>query len=177
MADILLPTTYKDIEGPLIFLAGPIQDAPDWQQEAIRLIREREKIHIASPKRPIKIEGDLVGAEYDAQVEWEHHHLNYAGKYGTILFWLAKPISHTPGRAYAQTTRFELGWSVARHYLEGIKVVVGIEDGFSNARYLKKTIASIAPGIPLCSSLEETCIKALHLLQSPKRKLLGKNTQ
>ncbi|MBI5153108.1 MAG: hypothetical protein HZA36_01475 [Parcubacteria group bacterium] len=164
MAEILLPPNYKDIKGPLIFLAGPIQDAPDWQHQAIQIIQEREVHHIASPRHPMVMKGDFPENLYNSQVEWEHHHLNYAGKYGVILFWLAKPISHTPGRAYAQTTRFELGWSVARSYLEGIKVVVGIEDGFSNARYIKKTISTIAPSIPICSNLEETCIKALQLI-------------
>ena len=49
---ILLPPTYQDITGPVIFLAGPIQGAPLWQDQAITLLSTMAPhIHIASPRR------------------------------------------------------------------------------------------------------------------------------
>jgi hypothetical protein len=36
MGKVIIPKTYvKDIEAPLIFLAGPVKGAPNWQDEAI----------------------------------------------------------------------------------------------------------------------------------------------
>jgi hypothetical protein len=35
---LILPPQYVTVEGPLVFLAGPIQGAPDWQREAIALL-------------------------------------------------------------------------------------------------------------------------------------------
>ncbi len=66
-------------------------------------------------------------------------------------------------RSYAQTTRFELGEAVTTHRFTGARVVVGIEDGFTNARYLRRAIAKKASGIPFCASFEETCRKAIAL--------------
>lgn len=157
MAEILTPCTYADIAGPLIFLAGPIQGALDWHAEAIARLRAGGATAVASPKAIEKHD------YYNEQVAWEHHHLERAGRHGVILFWLAREAQHVCDRAYAQTTRFELGEAVTLHRWQGIKVVVGIEDGFSNARYLRLTIAKKAPGIPLCTTLPQTCEVAMLL--------------
>ncbi len=38
MAKVIIPKTYvKEVQTSLIFLAGPIRGAPNWQDEAIRL--------------------------------------------------------------------------------------------------------------------------------------------
>lgn len=163
MKEVIIAPNYIKINGPLIFLAGPIQGAPDWQSRAIEIFKKMKPVHVASPRRPIKFFGDFAEKDYHAQVEWEHHYLDYAAKNGVTMFWLANAIRHIPGRAYAQTTRFELGEAVARHYLKGIKVVVGIEKGFSSERYLRKTIGSKAPDIPIPDLLEETCRRAVGL--------------
>lgn len=162
MAEVLVPPTDRPIDGPLVFLAGPIQGAPNWQAEAAALLSRQPGLTIASPRRPEFLK--LSPAEYAAQVDWEHRHLERAGVQGVTLFWLAREAAHRCDRAYAQTTRFELGEAVTRHRWQGIKVVVGIEAGFSNARYLRQTIASKAPAIPLCDYLPQTCDAALRLL-------------
>ena len=33
---LILPPEYVTIDGPLVFLAGPVQGAPDWQSRAVR---------------------------------------------------------------------------------------------------------------------------------------------
>ena len=163
MNKIIIAPNYIEVEGPLVFLAGPIQGAPDWQSEAIEILKTIKPVHIASPRRPVKILGDFAEKDYHAQVEWEHHYLDYAARHGVTLFWLANAVEHIPGRPYAQTTRFELGEAVARHYLSGINVVVGIEKGFSNERYLRKTIMAKAPDIPILDSLEEICRASVEM--------------
>jgi hypothetical protein len=168
MTKAIIPPAYAHVEGPLVFLAGPIQGAPDWQAEAIRLLMDESGITVASPRRPPVSAGDFPETEYAAQVDWEHHYLARAAQDGVTMFWLAKESVHLCGRAYAQTTRFELGEAVTLHRLAGAKVVVGIEAGFSNMRYLLRTIAKKAPGIPLCSTLADTCAAAAQLARAAK---------
>jgi len=57
-----------------------------------------------------------------------------------------------------------LGEAIARHYLKGIKVVVGIEKGFSNERYLRKTIQAKAPNVPILDTLEATCRASVDMI-------------
>ena len=167
MAKVLIPPAYNDVAGPLIFLAGPIQGAPHWHQEAIALIGDASGFQIASPRRPETGGKDYPEEVYQEQIAWEHFHLARAAQNGVTLFWLAREMVHQCDRAYAQTTRFELGEAVTLHQWKGIKVVVGLEAGFSNARYLRATITRKAPGIPLCSTLAETCEQAVRLAVSP----------
>lgn len=162
----IIAPVYADPEpvGPLIFLAGPIQSAADWQTGALRRLRELDAVvHLASPRRPIPAGGDFAPDEYRRQVDWEHHYLDRAAADGVIMFWLAKEAKHDCGRAYAQTTRFELGEAMALHQAHGVKVVVGIESGFTNARYLTYTLGKKAPRIPLAVSLDELCRRAVEL--------------
>jgi len=167
MSQVLVPPVYVEVAGPLIFLAGPIQGAPDWQAEAIRILSAAGGIAIASPRRAAA-GGDFPETEYAAQVDWEHHYLARAAANGVTLFWLAKEAVHVCERTYAQTTRFELGEAVTLHRLTGAKVAVGIEPGFSNMRYLLRTIGKKAPNIPICGTLAETCVRALGLAAASK---------
>ena len=56
MGRIIIPKTYvKDIKAPLIFLAGPIGSAPNWQDEAIDFLLSKDSdLIIASPRREIR---------------------------------------------------------------------------------------------------------------------------
>ncbi len=163
MGKILIAPNKEEIDGPLIFLGGPIQGAPDWQSNAIGILGVNPYINIVSPRRAIEKKGTFSDDDYTIQVDWEHYYLNQAAKNGVTLFWFPLPIEEIPGRAYAQTSRFELGEAMARHCMEGILLVVGIEKGFSNERYIRKTLKDKAPKIFVCGTLEETCEKALEL--------------
>jgi hypothetical protein len=157
---LLPPQIQEDIPGQVIFLAGPIQGAPDWQGEAIRILGARASdIFIASPRRKY-LDGDF---DYGKQVDWETYYLRRASVRGVILFWLAKEAVHDCGRAYAQTTRFELAEWKVRHERDGVKVAVGIEEGFPGAKYVRKRLAQDCPKIPLCDSLEGVCSAAIAL--------------
>ena len=166
MPEYFIAPEYKEVFGPLIFLAGPIQGAPLWQPEAMDILRDFGDVHVASPRRLEKHVGEFTEHDYNTQVDWEHHYLDLAAANGVILFWLPVEAEQVPGRAYAQTSRFELGEAVARHYLKGVNVVVGIEKGFTNERYLRRTIMNKAPGIPLCDTLGETCQRAWKMARS-----------
>ena len=160
----------------VIFLAGPIQGAPDWHLEAVEHLRELymseinlKDFHIACPKRLAVSDEEF---NYDEQIAWETHYLNAAAQTGGIMFWLAKEEEQIPGRAYGQTSRFELGeWKARVQILNKlkklfdekttIKMVVGIQQGFSGRRYLIKRLSEDVPEVMLCETLEETC-KALY---------------
>lgn len=150
MAIILRSPDYYDGDidtKRLIFLAGPIQGAPNWQEEAIAFLSGKlsNKYIVASPRslRPVD--------EYYGQADWEHYHLERAD---VVLFWLPRPLRlafkerlHVlflgiPSRPYAQTTRFEFGWLTCycRYLSDRKKLLVGIEPGFSNERYIRHTI-------------------------------------
>ncbi len=156
------PPDILEIEGSLIFLAGPIQGAKDWQKEAVKIIHGLDpSINIASPKRDY-LDGEFV---YEKQVDWETHNLRKAAQNGVILFWLAKEDKHNCGRAYAQTSRFELAEWKIKHERDGVKLVIGIEDGFTGARYIRRRFSQDCPDVAILNSLEETCKKAVELLK------------
>lgn len=155
------PHDFHDTE-PLIFLAGPIQGGPDWQTDAVAHMHGIDpSIAIASPRRLALTRGEFDADMYHEQVTWEHRHLEMAATNGVILFWLAKEAEHRCDRAYAQTTRLELGIALGWHQFRGSRVVVGVEGGFSNARYIRHTLANKYPGVPVLDSLQETCVTAV----------------
>jgi len=162
MAKVLIPPQIVKLTEPSIFLAGPIQGAPDWQAEAIKIIHSlNPKIIIASPRRQY-LDGEFV---YEDQVDWETSHLRQAAHNGVILFWLAQEAEHFPERSYAQTSRFELGEWKIKHQKQGVKLVIGIENGFSNARYIKRRFAQDCPKLKIYQSLGATCREAVGQLE------------
>ncbi len=163
MRERLLVQPPEIVETPdrIIFLAGPIQGAPDWQAVAVRTIHDIDSsVVVASPRKDYA-PGMFV---YERQVDWETHFLRRAGRTGVIAFWLAGQTTETPGRAYAQTTRFELGEWKMRHERDGVKVTIGIEENFGNARYIRRRLGQDAPEIMITDSLEAMCENAVYLL-------------
>ncbi|MFH1065144.1 MAG: nucleoside 2-deoxyribosyltransferase domain-containing protein [Nanoarchaeota archaeon] len=162
---IYAPQYLEKIEAPVIFLAGPIQGVHSWQEEAIKIINSLDsKLYIANPRRKnIRIKGDFTTDMYNEQVDWETFHLRKAGEYGCVLFWLAKETNHDCSRAYAQTSRFELAEWKARHEFLKANLVIGIEQGFSGAKYIRRRFMQDCPEVPICDSLEETCGQAVRL--------------
>jgi hypothetical protein len=159
---ILQPPKIIRLTGPTIFLAGPIQGAPDWQSDAITILQELVPgVHITNPRREY-LDGEF---NYEAQVDWETHYLNRAGQDGVVLFWLAKEQTHNCERAYAQTSRFELAEWKLRFEYEDIKLAVGIERGFSNERYIRRRFSQDCPSVWIESELADVCAGAVRLLE------------
>lgn len=157
---ILTPPEIVETQNPVIFLAGPIQGGPDWQSQAATLIHDIDpELIVASPRKNYP-EGTFV---YEKQVDWETHFLRTAGRTGVIAFWLAGQVEETPGRSYAQTTRFELAEWKMRHEYEDTKLTLGIEEGFGNARYIRRRFAQDAPDVLIADSLEVMCRNAVDL--------------
>lgn len=154
---------------PVLFLAGPIQGAPLWQPRATELIAALvttgADVHVANPRRGSLDAETFVYAE---QVAWEKHHLTRAAKHGAIIFWFAAQDPTQPyeaGRAYAQTSRIEFGRVVGwKDYKPSINIAMGIEPGYNGSQNYYQSCA-LEMGIPVFSTLEDTCIEAVRSLK------------
>jgi len=150
---------------PVFFLLGPIQGAPDWQDEASSLIEERvtTDVVVANPRTD-----DY--RSYSQQVRWEQHHIRRAKMLGGLIFWWPSetedcPSPNAPDRAYAQTTRIEFGKVTGwLDYDPDIIVAMGIEDGYSGSeKYFKYEAAQ--HDIPIMPTLPQTVSYALDRIE------------
>ncbi|HTL33037.1 MAG TPA: hypothetical protein VL326_07925 [Kofleriaceae bacterium] len=171
------PTQVDVDAGPLIFLAGPVSwGAGAWHERAIDLIAKLDaRVHVATPRRDPatsaelwNLREDTAGAPFDEaaynqQQDWETKYLRLAGATGAVMFWLARERNHRCERPHAQTTRFELAEWKERAARDGAHLVVGIEDGFSGGRYIRRRFAQDCPAVPVCDTLEATCRAAIAL--------------
>lgn len=66
------------------------------------------------------------------------------------------------GRAYAQTTRFELAEAMECTKKYNKTLIVGIEEGFSGSRYIKYTLNKKCPNAYILSSLEDCCKQVIR---------------
>lgn len=166
---LYLPPDYHASSKPLIFLAGPIQGAPRWQNAATNLL-DSPAADIASPRYIGDHEeeiGDWVpGLSPEQQIGWETYHLTKAGEKGVILFWLSREETHYCNRAFAQTTRFELGEWKQRHLANGARLVVGIDPSFPGGGYIQYRLSQECPGIPIRPTLESACTEVLELIRT-----------
>ena len=189
---LLKPPVYEDVpvKSPLMFLIGPIQGAPDWQNPTSQwFLRRMPEVYVASPRSEMW-KPDLSEEEhkrlFEQQAHWEHMYIQEAllrmvsrsHADGLIVAWCPKEEAHDPKRAYGQTTRFELGtilgWIDGRkgrnpfndpcadHWPDG-PIFIGADPEFTGRRYLEYTMA--AQGRVLFSSLEATRDEALRYLR------------
>ena len=137
-------STFEENEDVVVFLAGPIQGAEEWQesfadkiQKEFKETKLRKNIVIASPRRLIKPDKDKF--DYDEQVDWESFYLDKASKQGVIVFWMPVASEKIEGRSYAQTTRFEIGeWWAKGQKIDNFSIVVGAQKDFDGRRYVEK---------------------------------------
>lgn len=109
-----------------IFLAGPIQGAPDWREDILNLEWPDSVLFLDPAQRGI------TDFNHQEQVDWETENLNMADM---ILFWIPPMATKIEGRDYAQTTRAELGEWLAKSSQCGKKLIIGIEPNFPGRQY------------------------------------------
>lgn len=149
------PPTMTCPSGPLVYLAGPIQGAVNWQAEAIEILGDLSpELHVASPRAK-----DFKGGA-EKFLAWEQQALVRAAADGVVLFWLAKETKHHCSRTYAANARFELGELAVKAGTGLLSVVVGIEQGFPGWKYLQRRLTLSYPQIPICRTLRQTCAVA-----------------
>ena len=128
-----------------IFLAGPIQGAPEWQ---FTLPTTNKNIIWLSPRRET-----YSNYDYYEQVTWETNLLRISD---IILFYIPEKIREIKGRDYAQTTRTEFGEYIAR----GKKIIIGINKNFSGRTYIETKCNQY--GIKNIHKNLEDCIKEIE---------------
>ncbi len=170
MAGLIIPKTYVEVKTPLIFLAGPIRGAPNWQDEAFEILCSKNKdITIASPRggmRPKIMDYILLGEDdyFPRQRAWERHYLPIAAETGAILFWLPKEAKHRCEKVYGAMTRIELGqWMTNYRHDNSVKFCVGSDGFFPELNTIVYDLSLDAPDKKIISTLEETCEEALRL--------------
>ena len=131
-----------------VFLAGPIQGAPEWQYT----LPELKNVVWLSPRTDKWLLNDFNHTE---QVQWETDALRMAN---IVIFWIPEEAEHVEGRAYAQTTRFELGENMAR----GKRIILGAHKEFPGRKYFEYKASKYKNviGGKVCESLEE-CVGVL----------------
>lgn len=139
------PNTSAAENDTVVFLAGPIQGARDWQTElAKELLSSNPNLIVATPRaQSIKTKS----FSYNAQVSWEQRHLKMAAfNKGVVVFWFEAQDHSLPyekGRSYAQTTRFELGEVIGWKFLQpDIQLVIGVDplyakNGGGSEKYIR----------------------------------------
>lgn len=120
----LLPRGKKD--KTYVFLAGPIQGAPDWHTQVPDL---GDDVELICPKRLSAPVMGLTESEWKKQVEWETLAFRMSD---IVLFWIPESIKDIPGRDYAQTTKIELMENLCR----GKRIILGIDPKVNTRRYL-----------------------------------------
>lgn len=135
-----------------VFLAGPIQGAPEWQNT----LPDLSGITWISPRRE-----SYENFSYEPQVDWETRMLRRAN---VVLFWIPPEAEHIEGRGYAQTTRTEIGEMLGR----GKKVFIGVDPNFPGRRYFESKLRQYDPQARVYSSLEETLSSLLSYINAKK---------
>ncbi len=173
MRGVVIPNTYiEHVHSPLIFLAGPIMSAPNWQDEAASILLSYEQdLVIASPRRGTRPSIQtylLLGNEqyFPRQRAWERYYLPIAAHTGAILFWLPGEEHHHCDKVYGAMTRIELGqWMTNYRHDRSTRICIGSDGRFPELHTIAYDLLLDAPDIPIHSTLEETCEAAIHLVK------------
>jgi hypothetical protein len=171
MNKLIIPKTYiSKLDAPLIFLAGPIRSAPNWQDEAIKILFSQESdLIIASPRRGIRNEISkyvVCGNEnyFPRQRAWERYYLDLASKTGAILFWLPRRKNIFTRKVYGAMTRIELGqWMTNYRNDNSVRFCIGTDGKFPEMNTIEYDLSLDAPDKKIFNSLEETCAEALRI--------------
>ena len=141
----------------IVFLAGPIKGAPNWQEGAIKDLSDLD-IYVANPRRE-----NVKNFNLDLQIAWESRFLATAD---LILFWIPPKEEDIAGREYAQTSRFELGeWAAKTNYNKGNKkIIVGINDGFVGKSYIELRLSE--HGIKVHNNYDDTIAELKKTIQN-----------
>ena len=171
MNKLILPNTYiEKIDDPLIYLAGPIMSAPDWQKEAIKILFSKEEdLTVVSPRL-----GDLTpftpciqrGDEnrFKGQREWEWHYMDLAAKKGCLLFWLPREESHHCIKPYGEVTRLELGqWMTRYKFDNSLNMCFGGNWRFPGIHLISYDLELHIPDVTVYETLSDTCDEALSI--------------
>lgn len=159
MSELITPPhEFQDPDLPVVFLAGPIQGAPNWQHDiATQLLRSGFDMNIASPRRR---DEDMESFTIERQVSWELDHIDAALRLGVLAINFAPQDHSLPypaGRSYAQTTRWEAGAAIlGQEFYNGrAQIVMRIDPHYRGGNEAYARIAAKRNGVPVVTSEAE----------------------
>ncbi len=166
---IFPPNNINNPNNPVVFLAGPVQGAEDWQKAAAdMLLAQGAEASIISPRgAPELYQKPSAWLDNNKQNPWERHYLRLAREKGVLAMWMAEQTFETPGRAYAQTSRIEFGFIAGwKDYNPDLDFVFGVSDTYQggNKTYMQEVCGEI--GVPVHNSLGTWCAAILERLNS-----------
>jgi len=146
-------------DGPKLFLAGGITGCPDWQQDAVSMLRDVPDLVVLNPRRtPFPIHDPDSAAE---QIGWEFRHLDRAD---VVLFWFTDAPSDQP------IVWYELGVHAATGR---VPVAVGADPAFHRRRDVELQLALARPALPVPTTLPGTVPAARALLPDGRHGAAG----
>jgi Nucleoside 2-deoxyribosyltransferase like len=136
--------------GPKLFLAGGITGCPDWQHDAVQMLRDVPELAVLNPRRtPFPVDDPDAAVE---QIGWEFRHLHRAD---VVLFWFAGAPSDQP------IVWYELGVHAATGR---VPVAVGADPVYHRRRDVALQLALAQPGLPVHATFAATVAAARTLL-------------
>lgn len=137
------PQDYSQDSGFKVFLAGGIGNCPDWQADAVELLKHTD-ITILNPRRP-EFPKPWTTENSREQITWEYQALEAAD---AILFWFPKAPSMQP------IALFELG-SWARQ--KNKHILIGRDPEYMRADDIDIQLGLLRPELPRFSNLSALC--------------------
>ena len=144
------PHSFSE-NGKVVYLAGPLKSAPNWQKEACDYFeRSASGLHIINPR------WESLPLDFDAedQFQWEYFHQCLALERGCVMFWFPANMKNRRPFAYGGKALIDLGEIVAQTRLNKGRIYIGMEPGWRSlaADYIKCVM-----GEHIYESLEELC--------------------
>ena len=130
--------SYTEAHYPTLFLAGGITDCPDWQNEMVKLLSDRDYT-LLNPRRANFPIHDPNAAR--TQITWEHNALRAAN---SILFWF-------PRETICPIVLYELGaWSMMDK-----RIYVGVHPDYQRRQDVEIQTELVRPEITIVYSLKD----------------------
>lgn len=143
---ITCPTELPATDAVRIFLGGGISNCPDWQQQAIDLLKHTDYV-IINPRRDAFDLADPAASAF--QIEWEHRMLTMSD---IVLFWF-------PQETLCPITLYELG----RYAALGKYLSVGTHPGYARKFDVKHQLSLVRPEVTVFDTLEDVITQATKL--------------
>lgn len=189
---ILTPDLLLNIpcDRPVIFLNGPVTNAPDWHSRAIEFfLKANKKIIVVSPSRKIipliqvKIQKlDKEYPKFENQFQWEEYYMNKAGRSqkGCMAFWLLGegefrpragkcnaremelPERQDPLKVYAHKTQYQLGRWVVK--ARKANFMVGTDGTYPEIKEVVSDLKIVRPKLVVHKTIGEVCQAALDVV-------------
>jgi hypothetical protein len=157
--DFIKANTGSVLKEPCILLLGPSSDGDNWQMHAIKTLRQKTNVCIATTLRR-----DAQNRN-DFQEDWIVKHMRYAAGEGCIAFWFPKKIAGNPESAkIPMQSIFLLGQICGLTRYSDACILIGIEEG-SDLEILKGYISELNPLVmrPFYTNLDQLCEAVLAL--------------